>query len=394
MRFGPGFRPKKLGTVPKLMKIGFISTVHGHQWPGSEYLWSACAEYLLAHQHEVLACVSTDLIDARPLKTLQSKGAGVHLVKRPSGRIERFQQKILNPLNKLLSFKPDLFVVSSGSPYDPVYWPALDRFLQATDVPYIFISHFNAETFWVDEGMRDVMKRIFEKAAASVFVCSENKRLTERQLGMAILRASVIVPPLNIAVEEPLAWPERTEDQAWKFACVGRLEPRWKGQDVLFEILADSKWRQRNYLLSLFGQGVEEGYLRRLCTHYGLDEKIKFAGYSAPQQIWREHHIQILATRGEGGPMVITEGMMCGRIAITTRCGFNGDYIDDGHNGFLADFATPDCFGRKMEEAWNRRADWQEMGFRAHHFIKQRLGDFNASERLLKLILTGNHQPK
>lgn len=85
--------------------------------------------------------------------------------------------------------------------------------------------------------------------------------------------------------------------------------------------------------------------------------------------------------------MVVTEGMMCGRAAVTTRCGFNPDYVADGQTGFLAAFATTECFGAKLEEAWNRRADWQAMGVQAHQSISKKLGDFNAPERLLKLIL-------
>jgi glycosyltransferase involved in cell wall biosynthesis len=372
------------------MKIGFISTVQGHQWPGSEYLWSACAEKLLASHHQVLVCANADLRDAKALSALKDKGAVIHFLERSSGRIERFRQKLFNPLNKLLAENLDLLVISSGSAYDPIYWPALGEFLAQTQTPFIFICHFNAETFWVDDSMRQTMSNIFQKAKHTVFVSQDNRRITERQLAMTVPRASVIVPPLHLNLSDPLLWPEKTEEQPWQLACVARLEPRWKGQDVLFEVLSDARWMQRNYRLSLFGQGAEEQYLRNLSKYYGLDGKVRFAGYSSPEQIWREHHIQILATRGEGGPMVITEGMMCGRIAITTRCGFNGDYMCDGQNGFLADFATPECFGKKMEEAWNRRADWNKMGISAHQFIKQRLDDFNAPDQLLKLILSGN----
>lgn len=328
---------------------------------------------------------------AAPLKNLERKGALIHFIDRSTRRMDRLRQKLSNPLNKISQMGLDLLVISSGSPYDPVYWPVLGQFLQTVRVPSIFICHFNAETFWVDDAMRAIMKPIYEKAATSVFVCSENLRLTERQLGVPIQRATVIVPPLQINLQEPFPWPDG-ENQL-RLACVGRLEPRWKGQDVLFEILADSKWKQRDYLLNLFGQGAEESYLRSLCRYYGLEDKVKFAGYASPEQIWRNHHAQVLATRGEGGPMVVTEGMMCGRIAITTRCGFIGEYVSNGHNGFLADFATRDCFAEKMEEAWNRRADWKEMGVRAHNLIKQRLGDFNAPDRLLNLILAGNYKP-
>ncbi len=375
------------------MKVAFISTVHGHQWPGSEYLWSECARTLLASGHQVLAAVSQDCRFAAGLSSLVERGLAVEYTRLQRSRWDRLTARFVKPFSKLRTFGPDLTVVSSGSAFDPVYQPGVAGLLGTSTIPFIFISHFNAETFWVDDPMRGIMSGIFQKARNAVFVSKDNLRITERQLGTAVPRAHVIVPPLNQNLPAPLPWPKQTEEQPLRMACVARLEPRWKGQDVIFEILADARWRQRNYVLNLFGQGAEEGYLRNLCQHYGLEGKVKFAGYLKPEQIWRDHHIQVLATRGEGGPMVVTEGMMSGRVSVTTRCGFNAEYITDGENGFLADFATPECFGRKLEEAWNRRAEWEAMGISAHHSIKQRMGDFNAPDRLLKLILTENRHP-
>jgi len=373
------------------MKIGFVSTVHGHQWPGTEYLWSACAELLLQMQHEVVVSASTHFSGAPMLENLLSKGARLRLVPPVSGRMSRIRQRFFNPFRHLSRQNLDLLVISSGSAYDPVYWPSLGRFLIETTIPFVFICHFNAETFWVDDRMREIMTNIFQKAQATVFVCRENQRLTERQIGMSIPRTEIIVEPLCLHQPEPLPWPDKTENDSWRLACVARLEPRWKGQDVLFEVLADGKWKDRNYTLSLFGQGTEERYLRKLSKFYGLEKKVVFAGFSNPTAIWREHHLQVLATRGEGGPMVISEGMICGRAAVTTRCGFNTDYISDGQTGFLAAFATSECFGAKMEEAWNRRDDWQAMGLMAQQSISGKLADFNTPDRLLKLILSGSH---
>ncbi|MEI8287847.1 MAG: glycosyltransferase family 4 protein [Verrucomicrobiota bacterium] len=369
------------------MKIGFISTVAGHQWPGSEYLWSACAERLLQLQHQVYVSVSADLARAPVLENLRANGARVHPVPPVSGRVSRMRQRFFSPLQPLSKLNLDLLVISSGSAFDPVYWPALGAFLRKTTIPLVFICHFNAETFWVDDRMRGMMSDIFQKARSTVFVSRDNLRITERQLAVAIPRAEIIVPPLCLNLSAPLPWPDRPPDAPWRFACVARLEPRWKGQDVLFEILVDPNWQARNYTLSLFGQGAEADYLRKLSRFYGLEKKVVFAGFAKPADIWREHHLQILAARGEGGPMVITEGMLCGRAAVTTRCGFNPEYVADGETGFLAAAATAECFGAALEAAWDRRLDWEKMGVAAHHAIQNRRSDFNAAERLLSLLL-------
>ena len=187
MRFGLAFQPEKSELAPEpKMNIGFVSTVQGHQWPGSEYLWSACAERLLQMQHQVVISASADLKGAQALENLQSKGASVHLVSPVSGRVGRIAQRVLNPFRHLSKQALDLLVISAGCAYDPVYRRALGRFLRETGIPFVFICHFNAETFWVDDRMREVMTTIFQKAKTTVFVSCDNRRLTERQLGMTI----------------------------------------------------------------------------------------------------------------------------------------------------------------------------------------------------------------
>jgi|SRR5882724_257085 len=369
------------------MKVAFISTVQGHQWPGSEYLWSECADRLLASGHQAFAVVSRDCEGAEVLGKLSERGLALEYSTPHPGRWSRVRDRFINPFHKLNAFAADLMVVSSGSAYDPGYQPALAQLLHSTSIPFIFLCHFNAETFWVDDRMRAVMGRVYEKAAGSVFVSRENRRITERQLAMKISRSTIIPPPLRLDLKAPLSWPETTGDPLWRLACVARLEPRWKGQDVLFEVLADRKWKQRNVALSLFGEGSEEPYLRQLAAFFGLGDKIIFAGYATPLKIWSSHHLQVLPARGEGGPMVTTEGMMCGRIAVSTRCGHNPDYIVDGETGFLAAFPTPECFDAKMEEAWSRKQEWREMGIKAHTAIRQHMDSFAATDQLMALIM-------
>ncbi|MEI9864582.1 MAG: hypothetical protein WDN00_08525 [Limisphaerales bacterium] len=98
------------------MKIGFVSTVQGHQWPGSEYLWSACAEQLLLDRHQVVVCASADLSGAKALENLQAKGAAIHLIPPITGRLSRIQQRFFNPFRQLAGQNLDLMVVSSAAP--------------------------------------------------------------------------------------------------------------------------------------------------------------------------------------------------------------------------------------------------------------------------------------
>ena len=352
------------------MKIGFISTVHGHPWPGSEYLWAATANELLAKGHRVYAQCSVDFKNSPHLKKLIYSGLNYEPIKPINSRFERIRQKILDPYQKLKNWKPDLVVVSAGSAFDVSYIPKLSNYLLAENIPYILFCQFNAEGFWIDEGNRKTMQKIYNKSRFSGFLSTDNHRITERQLAQKINNSIVIRPPFPLQLEEPLPWPIVKNDE-WHFACVARLESRWKGQDVLFEVLAQPQWKKRGWRLNLYGEGAERDYLEKLALHYGIADRVFFVGFvSDRSEIWRNNHIQVFPTRGEGGPMVLTEGMMAGRAVVISDCGNASFYVNDGVDGFLVEFPTAQCFSKTLEKAWEARNQWQEMGLFAHRKLK------------------------
>jgi glycosyltransferase involved in cell wall biosynthesis len=369
------------------MKIAFISTVHGHSWPGSEYLWAATADMLLAKGHQVYARCSAGFSLANPLQQLIGEGLIYDPVRSPKSRTQRLLDRYLDSFRKMKEWNPDLVVVSAGSAFDISYQPALAKYLLETLVPFIPICHFNAETFWVDEPNRATMRRVYGKSAASVFVCADNHRITERQLALKIEKFHVIPPPFPLVLKEPLPWPVVLDD-CWNFACVARLESRWKGQDVLLEVLGRSEWRQRRWKLNLYGEGSEEGYLRNLAQHYGIQDRLVFHGFvSDRSEIWLSNHIQVFPTRGEGGPMVLTEGMMAGRCAVISDCGNAREYVQDGADGFLVDFPTANTLAKTLDSAWMRRSEWCEMGAAAHRKAKSLLAKIPAHEKLFWLLM-------
>ena len=116
---------------------------------------------------------------------------------------------------------------------------------------------------WVKERVEG----LYERAACVAFVSDRNRRTAERQLATPIPNAVVLQNPVNLASFDAVPW---SEDVAGGFtmACVARLEVAAKGQDVLFEALADPVWKPRDWRLALFGEGPDREYLERLarCT--------------------------------------------------------------------------------------------------------------------------------
>jgi glycosyltransferase involved in cell wall biosynthesis len=369
----------------KAKRIAFISTVHGHEWPGSEYLWAAAADRMLAEGDAVFARCSSDFRSAGAIRGLVESGMQTDHYQLTGSRWSRFTRRFKDGFGRLKAFQPNRVVVSAGSAFDVAYQPGLAKFLLETEIPFLLICHFNAETFWVDEPLRETMRRIYAKCAAAVFVSEDNRRITERQLAMEVPNSWVIRPPFPLVLDAQVKWPT-ADPGPWRMACVARLDTRWKGQDVLFEVLAGEVWRSRNWELNLYGEGIEKGYLQQLAEHYDISDRVHFRGFVTDRaEIWRVNHIQVFPTRGEGGPMVLTEGMMAGRIAVITECGNVSEYVTDGEDGFLAGFACPSVFGAAMERAWAARAQWEAMGRAAQERIRGLCGE-PPHEALLRLI--------
>ena len=80
---------------------------------------------------------------------------------------------------------------------------------------------------------------------------------------------------------------------------------------------------------------------------------------------------------------------MCGRPALATDVAGHAEIIRDGVDGFIAEAATVRHLDEALEQAWQRRNEWQPMGLRAREHLLNLLptdpvADF--ANRLLALI--------
>jgi glycosyltransferase involved in cell wall biosynthesis len=176
--------------------------------------------------------------------------------------------------------------------------------------------------------------------------------------------------PFQVSWDVNVKWP--SEELSWQFACVGRLEPVAKGQDLLFNALSRDKWRERNWHLNLYGSGHGERSLRRLSQNLHLGGRLTFHGHvSDVAGIWSSNHILLLMSRYEGLPLALVEAMLCARAAVVTDVAGNAEVVDDNTTGFLAAAPTVEFVDFALERAWNRRFEWKHMGLAAASAIRR-----------------------
>jgi glycosyltransferase involved in cell wall biosynthesis len=355
-------------------------------WGGSEELWSGAALRLKERGFEVLTGRSESWHGGRRharWEALRSAGVGVNnfavsgLGRAVPDAVKRFLPAFQRPVWRLRNLglaakirlkSPDLVVISQGQAYDGCFPIGLPEACQSAGVPYVLICQKAAEIHWPDDALRQLYRRCYREAAAAYFVSEHNQRTVEQQLAMALPRSQVVRNPFMVRVTEPLPWPTASEDVC-RLACVARIWPLEKAQDVILNVLALDKWRSRPIELSFFGEGPMAQGLREMAEWLGLSN-VHFPGFTDPTEIWRKHHALLLPSRAEGLPLAQVEAMMCGRPVIVADAGGTSEILRDGVHGFLANSPTVAAVDEAFERAWHRRADWPAIGQAAAEHVR------------------------
>lgn len=345
------------------MKIGIISTIgNAHSWAGSEEMWRGVAATALEANYQVVIHTAQKIANSHQVATLKTKGA----VSYSRLDLSSFTRRLANRhwYSRYRSFFAqdlDVLCLSMGGIADCIWMPDLLGSLYHTDIPYIVIVQANAEGIVTQEDHREKLRRFYSKAVSVIFVSRHNHLLAERQLGMSFLNTKIICNPLRESMPNPIEWP--SENGTFQLAEVARLEVTDKQQDHLLEALSSPDWKTRNWTLTFFGSGVDEGHIRRLIQFYGLEDKVKIGGFIGDfREIWQDHHLHILPSRREGMPLALIESMACSRPALVTRAGGSPELVDDNVNGFICPGMHPEVLRQSLEHAWTMRDQWQTMG--------------------------------
>jgi glycosyltransferase involved in cell wall biosynthesis len=270
----------------------------------------------------------------------------------------------------LLSERPAIAILQSGSQLPPI---DVVELCVERKIPFVTIGHANSETWWFEDSLAERYRRALPSALRCYFVSHANHRLTERQIGSELPNAEVVQNPVNVDYNVCLPWPEQRDDEI-RFACVGRLDVRAKGQDILLEALAGPEWLNRRWYLTFYGDGPMKDGIGRMIDHFGLRRHATIAGWSPnPEKIWQENHALVLASRLEGLPLVIVEAMLCGRPVVATNVAGNAEVVQDGITGFLADAPTAPRFSVALERLWERRSGLRIMGEAAARTIRKQV---------------------
>lgn len=374
----------------------FMSTCP-EPWGGSEELWWATAMELLRLEHTV-SVLKKKLDRKHPrIRALLAAGGRAHELDGfggqdswnagrlvlPKGRPGDFSRRqVYTAAGWLRAWRPDRVVISQGGNVEGTH---LARLCARRGFGYVLIAQKASDFDWPDDRSRIPIAAGYEHAEMAIFVSDHNRLLTEDQLGIDLHNALIWPNPFLAGGDGPLPWP--TENGALRVACVGRLFPREKGQDVLLRMLAQERWRSRPIELEFYGKGVNRQTLEDMTKRLGLTG-VRFRGHSNDiASVWRRNHLLALPSRSEGLPLVLVEAMLCGRPGVVTDVGGARELMTDDRDGFIADAPTVERFGEAMSRAWERRAELEAIGLRAAKTARRFVGDDDPGARLAHRLL-------
>jgi len=354
--------------------------MYGYSWGGSEELWSRAAWRLREASHKVAA--SGEFSPQLSTQVTRLAEGGIRLWVRRTV-LPRFPTRVWRRVARrqpreqewLRQQNPDLVIISQGANCDGLPWMKL---CLKAGLRFVAIVQCNAEWWWPTDDSGAELAEAYRAAQKVFCICRHNLELLERQVGKALPNGVIVWNPYNVSPNQPPAWPK---SDIWKLACVARLEPAHKGQDLLLSVLARPQWRNRAMELNLYGAGPSEHSLRQLVQRLPLNNA-HFRGHIADvKAIWEHNHILVLPSRLEGIPLSLVEAMFCARPAVVTDVGGNAELCVDGETGFVAAAPAVSLLEQTLERAWNHRQEWQRMGTaartRAERLIpNDPIGDF------------------
>ena len=387
--------------MKNLPKLAIITSCLD-DWGGSEELWGKSVPHLVGSGITNITVYKNTINKKHPqFISLKKQGIKLREFAPKAERVKRIMGKSLDLLvrvaekfklatyqwnkqaeliyKQLKKDKINFAIISQGINFDGLVYAHQCAKL---DIPYIIISQKAVEFYWPQADDLCYMRETLVNAKQCVFVSKHNLTTTEEQFGLRLKNAIIMFNPSKVT---PSALPYPNTSDGFNLACVGRLFIIDKGQDILLKILSQPKWKGRPLSISFIGTGPDEQALKALAKLLMID-KVEFRGFENDlTTVWQKYHALILPSRSEGLPLAIIEAMSLGRVVIATNAGGNKEIIEDSVTGFIGE-ANIKAFDEAMENAWQVRESWEEMGKAGCEKMKLFLLE-SPEENFAKLVL-------
>lgn len=351
--------------------------MNGDPWGGSEEFWYRIAIWMSQNGYRVGCCFfawpkgKQDKVAA-----LQEAGCNVFLLPNPKQATNPFQKMLIRGkayqiMKKLSQQDWQMIVVNQGAYEDVTHSPF--RKLHKHLKKFALLYHNYNDRHRLSKKRIKNLETWINKAELNSGDAGRIFESVKTVSGLTVPKQHVLVNPITIRYQpEPAAWPEMDEGR-YVFTMVAQLDTSRKAQDILINAFASPKWKERNWILYLYGNGADMQELKVLIHEKGLDDKIKLMGFTRHVNVvLQKTHLLLQITHIDAMPLSVTEAMNTARPCVVSHVGDMPVWIHHGKNGYIAGSVTPEGMDEALEQAWQNKENWKQMGLEAHRvFIEK-----------------------
>lgn len=349
--------------------IFFISLMNGAPWGGSEEIWYKTALYASQHGWKVGCAAYNWKEKNEKFKALENSGCLVYPIpntgRKKRNLFERFQYKFTkNRQRKFCRALPlhhyDTVIFNLGG--FEIYnrqWRTFYKRLKK----YVLVFHNYDELKLLKGYKAAALREWISNSSINLFAAERIKIILEKQLAIFIHNAAVIINPITFLPPSGITSFPPLHNGSYIFAVIAALDTNRKAQNNLIEALSSQKWKERNWMLYLFGEGDDKQKLQKLIDKNQNGDKIFLKGQTQDVKTALQNaHLVLQLTHRDAMPISVVEAMAMSKPVVVTRIGDMPLWVAQNLNGWISKNALPEEIDKILEIAWNKKEQWEEMG--------------------------------
>jgi glycosyltransferase involved in cell wall biosynthesis len=313
------------------------------------------------------------------LEKLKNKGADVVLIPNYGRKKENLYQRLRFEwitrvqqrrfINNFQTSGFDYTVINQGGFMEVCSHPWKNFYKRLNN--YTLTFHNYSETYSFNKTKGDLLKNWINNASNNLYDSGRGKTVLETQLGnFKINNYNLLFNSLNVSIRDKALPFERFEG-IYKMVMLSALDVSRKAQDNLIKTFSSEKWKARNWSLEIYGEGCDKEMLEKLIIDLGLSKKISIMrATSNVEKVLSSSHILLQITHIDAMPLAVVEAMCMGRPVVVSEIGDMPDWVAEGKNGFVAKKASIEQMDIALENAWESKDKWEQMGVNAFGLFK------------------------
>lgn len=355
-----------------MKSVLFFSLMNGSAWGGSEELWYKTALWMCSNGYEVGICCYDWEEKKNKLQVLQNKGCTLYLL--PEKKVLKSflgKWKLKAAIKKIPFEKFDFVLVNQGGWEEIIHGPF--KRLHVRLNKYAICYHNYNSNAKLPVSKQNLLQQWINKAAVNIALAGKIFEVLKTNFDITVPNQVVYYNPITfqppvLKTNYPLL-----ENNNYLWVMLAELDIYRKAQDVLIETLAAEKWKDRNWVLHLYGKGKDEALLKKLIEDRGLQDKIILQGFTDNvQKVLSNCHFLFQITHIDAMPISVVEAMAVARPCIVSNVGDMTQWVSHGINGFVCEKPTIENIDAVLEECWQQKDNWGNFGEQAYQCFIQK----------------------